>query len=35
VESQATTSPENFFARKMPSDDLPEAVGPTITKSGG
>src|SRR5258708_21574141 len=35
VESQAITSPANFLARKTPSEDFPEAVGPTIATSGG
>src|SRR5207302_8113040 len=35
VESQAITSPANVCARKTPSADLPEAVGPTIASSGG
>src|SRR5215468_8488856 len=35
VESHATTSPENCCARKIPSEDLPEAVGPRMTTSRG
>ena len=34
VESHATISPPNFLAMAMPTVDLPDAVGPTITMRG-